>query len=188
MSHNGYVQTLTAAQSDGTALANSSTPTTILPGQNVFTLPANLLEFVGMTFRYHAAGRISTVVTTPGTLTLDVRLGSVIVATSQAMALNTTAQTNQTWTLDWYLTLRAVGNGTSANFMHVGEWKSRAVVGSGAAGSAGVGMLLIPETAPAVGTGFDMTSAQAVNSFATWSIANAANSIQCHIATLELMN
>jgi hypothetical protein len=42
--------------------------------------------------------------------------------------------------------------------------------------------------APAVGTGFDSTAAQLVDLFATWSVANAANSITCHQFLIEDLN
>ena len=149
-----------------------------------------MFDYIGMTFRYRSFGRITSPVTPSNTLTLDVRLGSVIVATSQAITLNATAQTNQTWSLEWYLTLRAVdsaGGGATANFMHSGLFVSRAIVGSGAAGNS-CGILNIPETAPAVGTSFDMTASQAFNSFATWSGAASTYSITCHMFVLELVN
>src|SRR5271154_4357852 len=107
----GYAWTLITAQGDGGALTNT-TPASILPTQAKFTLPANFLS-IGTTLRVRSAGRISTVVTTPGTFTFDIRFGAVIVATSPAFALNVVAQTNVTWVLQWDLTCRAVGGGTS---------------------------------------------------------------------------
>jgi len=121
----------------------------------------------------------------PGTLTLDIRFGSVIVATSQAIALNVTAQTNATWTLEWNLVARAVGSRTTANVMHYAEWKSRASLNAPAVGTTnGVGTVLIPDTGMAVGTGFDSTAVQQVDLFATWQVSNASNSITCHMYKL----
>jgi hypothetical protein len=39
-----------------------------------------------------------------------------------------------------------------------------------------------------VGTGFDSTAAQLVDLFATWSVANASNSITCHQFHIEDLN
>lgn len=182
-----YTSTLITAQVDGTALANSTTPTSILPGQAKYTLAPGFCDGVGKKLRILASGRISTVVTTPGTLTLDIRFGSVIVATSQAIALNVTAQTNATWILEWDLTVRAVGASTTANAIHTAKWISRASLNAPAVGTTnGVGTVLIPDTAAAAGTGFDSTASQVVDLFATWSVANAANSIQLH--QFELIN
>ena len=175
-----------ASQVDGAALTGSTTPTSLLPSSAKFTLPANFLS-IGTTLRFRAAGRITTVVTTPGTLTLDIRFGSVIVATSQALALNIVAKTNVTWRLKWDLTCRAIGGGTSANFMHVGEWMSEAVIGSPLPSVGGVGEFTIPASAPAVGTGFDSTAAQQIDFFGTWSINNA-DSILVHQFTIDSPN
>lgn len=172
-------------QVDGTALANSSSATSILPGAAVWSMPANTL-LIGTEIVIHAAGRISTLATTPGTLTLDIRFGAVIVATSQAITLNTTAQTNATWLLDWTLTCRAIGSSTSANMMHAGVWMTRAALGSQAVATSGPYVTPIPDTAPAVGTGFDSTVANAVNLFGTWSSASASNSIQVHQFRLQI--
>lgn len=190
MSVNTWVETLITAQVDGTALTNSTSATSIIPAAAKFTLPSNFFEKIGKTIRIRAGGRISTVTTTPGNLTLDVRLNStpIVVFTTGTMSLNTTAQTNASWLFDVFLTCRAIGSGTSANLMGMGEWKSRAVLGSAAVGSGGDGLDVQPDTAPAVGTGFDSTAANVVDLFATFSVANAANSIQLHMYSLESMN
>lgn len=192
MSVNTWVETLITAQVDGTAVANTTTPTTIIPGSARFTLPSNFFEKIGKTIRIKAGGRISTLTAAPGNLTLDVRLGTVatpiIVFTTGTMSLNTTAQTNASWLFEALLTCRAIGNGTAANLMAMAEWKSRAVLGSAAVGSGGDGLDVQPDTAPAVGTGFDSTITNVVDLFATFSVANAANSIQTHMFSLESMN
>lgn len=180
-----YPLVLAAAQTDGAALANSTTATNILHASGIPTIPAGALQ-VGSTIKVQVKGRISTLATTPGTLTLDVRFGSVIVFNGGAMTLNTTAQTNATFEFEALLTVRALGTGTSANILGTGRFTSRAVVGSAAAALGGAGTLLLPDTAPAVGTGFDSTAAQSVNVFATWQTANASNSIQTHQSVVEL--
>jgi hypothetical protein len=65
---------------------------------------------------------------------------------------------------------------------------SEAVIGSPLPTVGGIGELLIPVGAPTVGTGFDSTAAQTVDLFGTWSVANAANSIQVHQYMLESVN
>ena len=188
MSKYGWVENVVQSQVDGTALTNSTTATSILPGQSKFTLPANFFDAPGKALRILATGRISTLATTPGTLAFQVRFGSVQVFAPGTMALNTTAQTNATWMFDATLVCRSVGSGTSATVLGVGKWASRAVIGSPAAGSGGVGTLLLPDTAPAVGTGFDSTASQVVDLFAAWSSASASNSITLHTFSLEALN
>lgn len=187
MSNNSWQQSLIVQQVDGTALANSTTATSILAPAARFLLPANLLQ-IGTKLRVQAAGRMGTVVTTPGTLILDFRIGSVVVFNGGAMTLNTTAQTNQTWKLELDLIVRSIGASTSATIIGVGEFTSRAVIGSAAAAAGGVGTLLLPETSPAAGTGFDSTASAYLDLFATWSVANASNTIRCDMYEVVLCN
>ena len=187
MSSSLYRQPLITAQVAGTALTASVTPTSILPPQALYTMPAGLIDVVGKMMKVTVHGQVSNIVTTPGTLTLDVRFGSVVVANGGAMALNVVAKANVPWTLEWILTARAIGGTTSANLMHQGTWTSESVIGSAIPTVGGAGTHMLPNTAPAVGTGFDSTAAQQVNVFATWSLSNA-NSIQVLGYTLELLN
>jgi hypothetical protein len=191
MPSQSWVQTLISAQADGTALANSTTATTILPQSAHYTIPSNFFA-IGSVLRVRAWGRISTVVTTPGNITFSFMLGptsNIAAFSSGATALNVAAQTNATWFLEMMLTCRAIGNSTNANLMGSAQWISRAALNAPAVGTTtGVGSVLLPDTAPAVGTGFDSTVANVADLFATFSVANASNSIQCHQYTLESMN
>lgn len=171
----GYVATLIESQGDGSALANSTTATSILPAAAKWVMPSGFFAKLGDKLQVRAHGRISTLATTPGTLTLELRVGSVAVASSGAMVLNTSAKTNVPWSIDWDLTLRALG--ATGNFMHQGRFLSEAVVGAASGVQLPHGM---PAAAPAVGSNFDTMAAAAVDLFATWQTANAANSIQCH--------
>jgi hypothetical protein len=184
-----FYETLITAQADGAALSNSTTPTSIIPAAAKFVLPSNFFANIGKKLRIKASGRISTVVTTPGNLTLDVRFGSTVVWNGGASALNVTAQTNATWDFEAELTCRAIGQSTTATIIGVGKLITRASLNGPAVGTTtGVGTVLLPDTAPAVGTGFDSTATQAVDFFATFSVANAANSITLHQYSLESLN
>ena len=187
MSVNSWIETLSTAQAAGTALTNTTTATSIIPAAAKFTIPANFLS-IGKVFRLWLGGQISTVTAAPGTLTLDVRFGSVIVFNGGAMNLNVTAQSNATWEAEMILTIRALGQSTSANLIGQGRFTSRAIIGSATVATGGVTSTPIPDTAPAVGTGFDSTASQAIDVFAAWSTANASNSIQVLQYTLEAMN
>lgn len=188
MSAQGWVETLVTANGDGNAIANSTTATSLLTGnaaQAKFTLPANFFNQPGKVLRITATGRISNIVTTPGNLTLDVRFGSTVVFNGGTMALNTTAKTNVTWMLTALLTARALGQTTTATLLGSGLWQSESAVGAAAGSTLG---MALPASAPAVGNGFDSTASQAVDLFATFSVANAGNSIQLHQYALEAMN
>ena len=186
MSIQSWQETLVSATADSTALTASVTATTILVPMAVFTLPANFFH-VGRQIRITAAGRVSNVVTDPGTLTLDIRFGAVIAANGGPMAINIVAKANVPWVLEWLLTCRSVGSGTTATMMHQGQWGSESVIASPLPGAGGHGTHVLPNATPAVGTGFDSTIAQAVNLFGTWSLNNA-NSILTHQYRLESLN
>lgn len=187
----GYQQTLIWSDVDGTALTNTTTGASIIPSLARWTMPPQWADFDGKMLHVQAAGRISTVVTTPGTMTFEIRLGptsNIIACTSPAFALNTVAKTNVSWYLDWLLTIRARGSSTSANIMHQGTWTSEAVIASPLPAAGSSGTLLIPASAPAVGTGWDSTVSNILDLQADWSVANAANSIQCHMFKLVSLN
>jgi len=183
-----YPQLLIGSQVAGTAYTASTTPTSILPAQAKYTMPANFIDVIGKKFRLTAAGRITTVVTTPGTLTLAVRMGpasAVVAAASQAFALNIVAKVNVSWYLELLLTVRAVG--ATANLMCMGAWESEAVIGSPLPSAGGIGAHSWQASAPAVGANFDSTGSNIVDLFATWSINNA-NSILCEDYSFESLN
>lgn len=188
MSSNSWNQTLVTQQIDGTALSNSTTRTNLLPGAAIFVLPSNLFQ-IGTKLKVKAQGRMGTVVTSPGNLTLDVAFGSVVVWNGGASALNVAAQTNAAWDLEVDLVCRAIGASTSANMWGLGKWTTRASLNAPAVGTTtGVGVVLLPDTSPTTGTGFDSTASQSVGLFATWGTANASNTIRCDSYELILCN
>jgi hypothetical protein len=179
-----FHQSMTAA---GASLADSTTRTSLLHSSGKLTIPANSL-YIGKQFRVRAFGAMSNVVTTPGTLTLDLDLlnptpAHVICATSQAIALNTTAKTASTWRLDWTLRCSAVGSGTSAKFIHAGSFASASVLGTAA--NAYDTTVSIPATTPADGTGFDSTVSQVLDLFATFSVSTSGTNIVCSNFSVE---
>lgn len=183
----GFRERLLSIGESGSALSNTTTPTSILPAARKFTLPSYFFDRVGKSLLLRAAGRLSTLVTSPGTLTLDAKLGSIVVFSSGAMTLNVVAQTNVNWMYEAELECQAIGAGTSANLLGQGVWRSHGVIGSPAPTAGGAGCHLLPyNAAPAVGNGFDSTAAQTLEFFATWSVANAANSIQLHQFALDV--
>lgn len=166
----GFWKALAEAQDDGAALSNTTVPTSILPAEAKWPMPAGFFTRIGDKLRVRAGGRISTAGSSPGNLTLELRIGSVVIASGGAHALAVSAA-NLTWDLDWLLTLRVVG--AAAQFMHHGRLETEAL-------SASSKRALLPASAPALGTAFDALDSQQFDLFATWSVANASNSIQLH--------
>jgi len=181
MSLQSWSETLISAQVDGTALASSASATSILPAAAKYTLPANFFS-VGKVLRVTAQGRISNTATP--TITLDIRLGAVIVFNGGTVATVSTL-TNKTWQFEALLTCRAIGASTTANLFGSGKLTSSIVVGS-TGGNANTAML--PDNTPVVGTGFDSTVSNQVDLFATWSASSASNTITLHSYVLEALN
>lgn len=171
------IQSLITAQSDGAALSNSTAATSLLPSEAKLTVPANYFDYIGRRLKISAQGRLSNLVTTPGTLTIDLRLGGVIFS-GGAMQLSTTAHTTVPWWFDLEMTLRTVG--ALASFMGQGRFFSQAVSISAADPTSGHSFLMVPNTAPAVGNTFNAATPLILDLFATFSIANAANAITLH--------
>lgn len=181
----GYQTTLVEAQGDGTAVTGTA-EATILPTAARIFIPSGYLFRPGKRFHVVATGRISNIVTTPGTLTLRVKHGptaNIAVAQSSAWQLNAAAKTNVTWILDMTMTLRSIGGGTSATWFPNGQWTSESVVGSPVPASGGPGGHVWQASAPAVGTGFDSTVDNLFDLTAQFSLTG--NSIQLHTFALE---
>lgn len=188
MSQQTWVETLITEQVDGTAYPfTGGVAGSILTPNPQLWFPANYFTTIGKKLRIKAAGRVSNIITTPGTLKLDVMMGpatpTINVFTSGTMALNIVAKTNVTWYMDVTLTVRAVGAAALTTFMGVGNWESESAIGSpaGAAGSCSM-----PATAPAVGSGINNSVPNVIDLYATWSLTG--NTIQLHQYSIEAMN
>ena len=181
MPQQNWSAALWTMQVDGAALTNSTTATSLLAAPK-YTLPTNFFS-IGSALRIRGAGRISNIVTSAPTITLDIRFGSTVVFNGGAATCSTTAHTNVPIEFEILLTCRAIG--ASANLMGQGRAFSQALVVSGADGTNSHGMLLMPNTAPAVGNNFDSSQTQQVDCFGTWSAASASNSITLHQFVIE---
>ena len=85
-------------------------------------IPA-MYMYPGRTFALRLAGKISNVVTTPGTITLRVRWGGItgtILVASAAIAQNIVAQTDDTWMLDLLIACRTIG--ATGSFLTSGKF------------------------------------------------------------------
>lgn len=187
MSKYAWGETLVTAQGAGTTLTASTAATSILPPQAVFTLPQNFFDAPGKSLLITATGQLGNIVTTPGTLTLDVFLGGATVAfNGGAMQLSSTAHTTLPFWLQILLTCRAVG--TTGNLMGQGTMTAQALSLTAVADSTTTAAtLLLPNTTPAVGSNFDTTLAQSVNLRGTFSLSNA-NAITLQQYTLTALN
>lgn len=173
MTSNSWNQTLITAQSDGSSLAGTSAGS-LLPAAAKFTMPATLLK-IGDRLRIKAGGRITTGAT-PGTWTPTVRFGSTDVFAPGASGTLVASQTNLTWRMEIELTVRAIG--ASATVIGTGQITSAII-------SATTPILLLPTSAPAVGSTFDSTASFVVDLYSTFS--NAGTSATLHEYELALL-
>jgi hypothetical protein len=167
----GFLESFVSAGEDGSALSNTTTPTSIIPVARKITLPSGFFSRVGRQLVVRAAGRISTAAATPGTLTMSMRLGATTVFDGGASGTLVTSATNLSWLLELVLTCRLIGS--SATLLGVGRLQTAAL-------SATVPVMLLPASAPAAGTAFDATQSHTLDLFAAWSAASSSNSITCH--------
>jgi len=187
----GYLAPLAIATADGPTLTAASAAT-CLPVTAKLTFPPNSIQ-VGSVFRITAHGRISCVVTTPGTARFDIRLGSTVVFDSGPMNLNTTAQTTVPWRLVINLTCRA--SGSSGNFIGFSDFTTVAVVGSPSVTTGGNGEFISsvsggPGSAPAVGGNVDLTASNTFDMFFTQTVATGSMTVHAFLlesAGLALM-
>jgi hypothetical protein len=169
---------LVIGSTDGPTLTAAAAASCI-PVASRIILPTNFWT-VGKHLMVKLSGRISNVVTTPGTARFDFRTGpsgTIVAWDSGALNLNTVAKTNVPFLLELRLTCRAVGTGTGTTLFGLGLFQSESVIGSPANTAGGNGSLLCPVGAPAVGAGFDNTAANAIDMFFTQTVATGSMTV-----------
>jgi hypothetical protein len=172
-----YYATLMSSQIDGPS-ATLGAGITILPKQAIYTFPAQFFQFIGQMIRIRAAGRITTAASAPGTALFSVTNGTTAIF-SQATWTPTVSITNGTWILDLTLTVRALDTNAAAGltFITTGTFIS-------AASPATAPVLLVPLTAPAVGSAWDNSATNVCDLWITWGTAST-NTIICHQYQLD---
>ena len=188
MAAHGFRERVLEVKEAGFALSNTVTRTRLLP---VSALEAALPIGFGRVPRsmvFLMSGRISTVVTTPGTMNLFVKFGSILVFDSLLMPLNIVSKVNVHWIFAGELVYRVVGSGTTSVLMPKAcTFTSEAVVGSPLPSVGGAGVHMLPyNVAPAVGAGFDNFASQPIDIDAKWSVADASNSIQLEAGHVDV--
>lgn len=188
MSLQTWQETLVVSTTDGPALTAAARASCI-PTANRIVLP-NQYFYPGRILKVMMSGRISCVVTTPGTARLDICLGSAgttIVFDTGAINLNVVAKTNVPWYFEAKLVCRAVGATTTTTFFPMGAFfQSEALVGAPLPSAGGNTGLLVPVGAPAVGAGTDNNAASILDVFFTQTVATG--SFQVHNFQVDSLN
>jgi hypothetical protein len=182
MSSQSWNQTLVTSQGDGTSLTAAAAASCI-PAAAKFTLPANFFQNIGQQLHIRASGRISSLITTPGTARYDIRFGATVVFDSLAILLDSVAaHSNVGWFMEIFLTCRVIG--TAASLMGQGFWTCEDILGVPATAPKGVLSAIIPwNSAPAVGTTFDSTASQVVDMFFTQTAATGSMTVHQYSVT-----
>jgi len=183
----GWEEVIWYLGGDGTQVLNTTTETIMLPDA---TLGAGYC-YPGRILKYTILGNVSTVITTPGTITAALRYGGVAgtaLATSGAFAPDpTAASTTQTCMFEFWTTVRGAFS-TAASSFTIG----RAIWGDydDASATALVGnlnMTMIPSTAPAA-VNINTLTSNALSPTIKFSVATATTQFTANIAQLESLN
>lgn len=171
-------ENIVTGATDGPTLTGAARASCI-PTASRIVLP-NSFFYIGRRLRYTLSGRISCVVTTPGTARYDFTMGSAgttIVFDTLALNLNIVAKATVPWMLQVELVCRAVGSGTATTFFPTGFFASEAVIASPLPAVGGNGFLNVPVGTPAVGAGMDNTAASALDVFFTQTLATGSMTV-----------
>ena len=188
MSNQSWNSVLQLLSKAGLILSNSTAVGNLLVDRSSVPIPGGTIQ-LGSVLRITGCGQISNITTTPGTLTLNFTLNSANVWTCGPMQLSSTAHTNVPIYFDVLMIAYTTGQNQNANFMGQGRATSQALSLTATADSANTpATLLMPNTAPAVGAGFDSTISNIINFTGQFSVANAGNSLQLFQYVLESMN
>jgi hypothetical protein len=184
-----YPVVLTSQRAAGALFNTYTTAKSVLNSTELVPIPGNYLA-QGSKLRVRAWGGLSNLVTTPGTVTFQIMMGSIVAWTSGAMQMIATAETLAPFLLEVVLRLDSAGSGTAAKFMGGGFLQALNItLTAGSTVPTTVeGAFAAPATAPTVGTGFDSTITDILDFWVGFSISNAANGVQLYDYTVEQLN
>ena len=180
------VETIICSSTDGPTLTAAARASCIPTAERRALF--NNMWYTSRAMRVIMGGRISCVITTPGTARIDICLGSAgttIVFDTGALNLNIVAKTTVPWYFDITLVCRAVGTGTTTTFFPVGPgFQSEAVVGAALPAAGSNGILQTPVGTPAVGAGTDNTVLPILDCFFTQNVATGSFTVHTYIVQL----
>lgn len=159
----------------GTTLSASTSLTDVSPAPQ-FTLPANFLQ-VGSALRLTASGVFTSAASTPGTILIGFYYGGVAGTSLVGYPATTlpTSASNWTWRLEATCTVRT--NGTAGTIWSSGvSWI--------ATSATAFTTQLMPQSAPAVVSSLDTTTAKVLSVGAQFSSATT-NTLTCHQFMIE---
>lgn len=182
-SNNSWQETIFRTIADSTQVLNSSSEANMITDAEVPVLPAKFLV-PGRFLKFSLFGRTSTVVTTPGTITFRLRLGTLaagtILVASKAQRPKTTVSANMAAYIEMFCVCRT--EGASGSVFAYGTNQLGNTIGDAAAAQEAVW----PDTPAAVTV--DTTLAVALRPTIQHSVATATTAWTTHVAKLESLN
>jgi hypothetical protein len=177
-----WQETVNSQTTDGVAVTNTTTETIMVPN---FVWPNSGPQalYVGKQVLWVLWGRVSTVVTTPGTITFRMRWGGVagtLLVTSKAQRPKTTVSTNMAGWVQMEMTCRSIGS--TGSVFSMGQCALANTIGDAQAAQESIW----PD-APAAVT-IDTTAASALTPTIQFSVATATTSWTTHLARLVSLN
>jgi hypothetical protein len=157
-----------------------------------YTTPSNFWQ-IGKALKVTALGDLSNIITTPGTHTWEFRVGptsNIVGWTSGAVQMSSTAHTSLPFWLEIMMTCQTIGAGAQAKMMGQGRITSIVTVNTAVADAVAntLPTLLLPNTTPAQGTGFDSSAPSVLDLFLGFSISNAGNGVRIRQFALEALD
>lgn len=192
MPQQAWQQMVVTQRAAGTIFDTYTTAKTVINQSDLYSFPPNFFQ-LGQKLRITAHMAIGNLVTTPGTITFQIMLGTVVVFTTGAIQLNATAHTLLPAKLVVDLTVQLANTtvgGAIAKFMGQGVLTG-VMFTKTAAQVDGVNsetVINVPVTSPALGTAFDGTISQILDFWAGWSISSGSNRIQMAQYDVEIGN
>lgn len=186
----GFNEVLAVDVADGTQISATTTET-IVTTDFTFAGP-DPHNYQGATFRITGYADVSTVVTTPGTLTLRLRWGGVggtVLVASGAFAPSTVATTSAFLEYTFLYTVRSIG--ASGSIFALGKmWLNNFDPTSATTLKNELNMVGMPPngTTPAVVSSLDFTTAKALSVTAQFSVSTAGTQLTNHLRVLECLN
>lgn len=178
----GWEESLESITANGTAIANSTSEALLCPD---FNLPAYYMA-AGRTLRLWAAGLLSSVGSSPGTLTVRVRWGGLAGTTllaTNAMAQDSTARTDVGWCFTGHIVCRT--SGVTGTFMNGGIFFTYAYDAAAAYRPINMGSAGISTNAAVT---VDTTAAKLLSVTGQFSVASASNTMLCQQRVIEVLN
>lgn len=160
------------------SMLTSATATEASAG--LVVLPSGFFHREGV-LKIDIVAGISNRVTGPDTFTVQVMVGAVIAFTTGAITLTTTAHTVIPLVGEIILSCEKEGSGTLCQLRGQSRWTGQMIQQGGTAGVDSTTLsntIVMPNTASALGTGFDSTVPNNLDLWVAQSVSNAGNGFQ----------